>query len=255
MYIQIPIIRELLLKSAQLLLTIYLIPFLCFNSPSDNTESAVFTQAPVISINFYLMGRDSLDKEVGKSISENMDYLNREFEGKVIFKLNELHVDKNGAYLPTLHENYFTGGDSIINVLTEPIETRGTINVFLFDTYTEDGSDKALMGFTPVLRESHKSYQQISPGLDRILMAYAGLTSKTTLVHEMGHFLGLKHPWEMSSVNKEFMGLETDNQMKYNHMAYGEHVNDFTLEQLECMQDFAWRFRGYLVQNDYALAP
>ena len=105
------------------------------------------------------------------------------------------------------------------------------------------------MGFTPILRTRQSSYHVNSPRFDRIFIAYPGLEDMSTLVHEMGHYLGLRHPWQMNSIDKELMGLSSDSITAKNHMTYEFNVSEFTKEQLERMRDFALRFRGYLVEN------
>lgn len=249
MFVKNKAIRDILVRFGKCILGMYILPFLWVGLSSLHTsDTPKIVEIPKLKVNFYMMGRDSIDEKMILSIGENVEYLNQEFEGKVIFELNELVLESNGAYLPTLHENYFLDKGAMLTDLTRPIEQEGAINVYLFDTYLEEGTDKALMGFTPVLTGKHKMYANQSPRFDRILMAYPGLETKTTLVHEMGHFLGLQHPWEMSSINLTFMGLHNQSKIDHNHMGYGHRVDNFTSEQLERMQDFALRFRGYLVE-------
>lgn len=248
MFVRNKVIRDTIVKSGKYILGMYILPFLWVGLTSITTTSKTsLIEIPKLELNFYMMGRDSIDEELILSIGRNVEYLNQEFEGTVLFELNELVMDANGAYLPTLHENYFYDEASMLNELTRPVEIEGGINIYLFDTYLEEGTDQALMGFTPILTGKHKMYANQSPRFDRILIAYPGLESKSTLVHEMGHFLGLQHPWEMHNIDLTFMGLNTRHKIEHNHMAYGPEVDSFTEEQLERMQDFAIRFRDYLV--------
>lgn len=244
--------KEIILKTGQLILTMYILPFLWLSMSSLHVSEEINMGVPVMNVNFYMMGRDSIGDDVTVSINDNIQYLNEEFEGQIIFVLNNLYMDSNGAYLPTLHEDYFLDAGAMLDEITEPIEQKGSINVYLFDTYVKENTDQALMGFTPILTAKQKMYADHSPLFDRILIAYAGLNSKTTLVHEMGHFLGLQHPWEMNTVNKQFMGFANRDIIDRNHMSYNADVDDFTDEQLERMQDFAKRFRSYLV-TDYKI--
>jgi len=208
-----------------------------------------YLEVPVLNVNFYMMGLDSIDTYFIKGISDNIDYVNQEFEGQVRFKLNEIFIDPNKAFLPDLHKDAFTDEELEISKLVRPIEQKGTLNVFLFDTYYLQGTNQALMGFTPILAGKYQTYQTASPRFDRIFMAYAGLESRTTLVHEIGHFLGLEHPWEMSHFNKSMMGLGSEETEQHNHMTYNADVNGFTPEQLERMRDFALKFRSYLIDE------
>jgi len=212
-------------------------------------EEKVWLEIPVLRMNFYMMGKDSVDESITLKIGENVEYLNQEFEGKVKFVLNGLVLESNHAYLPDLHLDFFKRRGRQLREIIHPIEEQGTINVFLFETYRPEHSESALMGFTPILRMRQSSYDANSPRFDRIFMAYPGLEDKSTLVHEMGHFLGLRHPWEMTEIDQELMGLNSADILHVNHMTYELTVSDFTDEQLERMRDFALRFRHYLVKE------
>lgn len=233
----------------------YLFPTMVFNSelgvkdPWGVDQVVNYVEVPVMKMNFYMMGLDSIDNDFIKGIYENVDYVNQEFEGQVKFELNNILIDPNQAFLPDLHQDAFTDEELEINKLVKPIETEGAINVYLFDTYYLQGTNQALMGFTPIMAGRYDTYENTSPRFDRIFMAYAGLDSRTTLVHEIGHFLGLEHPWEMSNFNKRMMGLHNHKAEQHNHMSYNAEVNGFTDEQLERMRDFALKFRRYLIDD------
>lgn len=213
---------------------------------SDTRE--VILKVPVLKINAYMMGMEDMDQDVYSNLQNNIDYLNQEFEGKVGFELNNLHIDVNGAYLPDLYNNFYRGEGEEVNKLVSPIEQQGSVNVFIFHTYCNEGTDQALMGFTPVLRSAHDKYQTATPTFDRIYIAYEGLENQTTLVHEMGHFLGLKHPWEITDYEKKSIGIKHDNE-QHNHMTYGSDVNHFTFQQLEIMRRNALDYRQYLAEK------
>lgn len=232
----------------------YLFPCMVLNTGMETkdpwgVEVDSYLEVPVMKVNFYMMGLDSIDTYFINGIDENIDYVNQEFEGLVRFKLNDIFIDPSKAFLPDLHRDAFTDEELEINRLVKPIEEQGTLNVFLFDTYYLQGTNKALMGFTPILSGKYDTYKTSSPRFDRIFMAYAGLENRTTLVHEIGHFLGLEHPWEMSHFNKSMMGLATVESQQHNHMTYNAEVNGFTSEQLERMRDFALKFRKYLIDE------
>jgi len=214
-----------------------------------NEQIKVWYEVPVLRLNFYMMGKDSVDESITIKIGENVEYLNQEFEGKVKFVLNGLVLESNHAYLPDLHLDFFKKRGRQLREIIYPIEEQGSINVFLFETYRSEHHESALMGFTPILRMRQSFYDVNSPRFDRIFMAYPGLEDQSTLVHEMGHFLGLRHPWEMNHIDQELMGLHTDSVLQVNHMTYELSVSKFTAEQLERMRDFALRFRHYLVKE------
>ncbi len=227
---------------------------LCFNPSLENifpfqNNITQVTEVPVMDMRFYLMSRSDVKSETIKSIRDNVDYLNKEFEGIIKFEVEHFFIDKGHALLPDLHKEYFGVEKLTIDSLVENIEHKGSINVFVFDSYVVEEVNAELMGFTPIFRASHKDYINASPSFDRIFLSYNALAKQTTLVHEMGHFLGLDHPWEMSEINRKLMGLESEEQVKRNHMAYGLHVDGFTHEQLERMQHFALEFRSYLIDR------
>ena len=206
-------------------------------------------EVPVIDITFYMMGREEADANSLKLIRENVEYLNLEFEGSIKFEINSFFVNQGHALLPDLHKEYFSVEELTVDKLVKDIENKGSINVFIFDSYIVEEMQAELMGFTPIFRASFKDYETSSPSFDRIFLSYNALVKQTTLVHEMGHFLGLDHPWEMTEINKDLMGLSDKNDVQNNHMAYGLHVEKFTYEQLERMQHFALKFREYLVDR------
>lgn len=191
---------------------------------------------------------EEVSSDITIDIGENIEFLNQEFEGRIIFELGDLKMTNNQAYIPDLHADYLKKDKTTIDRIIKPIEEEGGINVYLFDTYLSQDSTTAMMGFTPVLSAQHKHYASITPQFDRLFISYPGLAGKTTIVHEMGHFLGLSHPWEMSSINLDLMGFFEDDSER-NHMTYHPEVNHFNAQQLNRMQHFALNFRGYLVKE------
>lgn len=239
-------------------LSFLLLPlFLLFSSSTseDSNRDKAIAEVPVLKVNFYLMGYNEDDQEVFLQIGSNMDYLNQEFEGMVGFELNELYTDVNSVWLPELYEDIYHHDSKTVNEIVAPLENAPGINVFVFPTYCKEGTDQALMGFTPILKASQEKYQNASPSFDRIYIAYDGLENQTTLPHEMGHFLGLKHPWELSKSRKYMMGLKTAFGIARNHMNYGSEVEEFTLEQLRSMNTYALKYRKYLASKIITVRP
>lgn len=208
-----------------------------------------FEEIPVMEVNFYMMGRTRAALKEINALKDNVEYLNREFEGKIKFEMNQYVVNEGFALLPDLHREYIGVEELTVDSLVKNIESQGSINVFIFDSYVIEDLDAELMGFTPIFKAKHSDYELVSPSFDRIFIAYSALEKKTTLVHEMGHFLGLDHPWEMTDTNRNLMGLSSQDLTEKNHMAYGFKVSEFTDEQLEKMQHFALEFRTYLVKK------
>ena len=203
-------------------------------------------EVPVFKLNFYLMGMEEVDQKVTVQVGENIEYLNQEFEGRVKFELGQLVMDPNHAYIPDLHQAHIEHDRTPINQLVDPIEVDGGINIYLFETYSKDDGNSAMLGFTPVLSAKHKLYAESSPSFDRLFISYPGLIDKSTVVHEMGHFLGLSHPWELNKISLDMMGFGSPDAQR-NHMTYHPEVNHFTSQQLDRMQHFALNFRNYLI--------
>ncbi|WP_235296960.1 zinc metalloprotease [Portibacter marinus] len=226
----------------------------CFNL-SFNESVPFYTvkdnivEVPIMKLNFYMMNRSDAEAETLRSIRKNVEYLNKEFQDVIKFEIEQFFVDEGHAYLPDLHQEYFGVEELTVDSLVRDLESKGTINVFIFESYFIEDLNAELMGFTPIFKASHKEYVNASPSFDRIFLAYNALGKQTTLVHEMGHFLGLDHPWEMSEINQGMMGLHDEDAIQENHMAYGPRVSGFTNEQLARMQHFALQFRRYLVNR------
>jgi len=195
------------------------------------------------------MGRELISKENSLAIGQNIEYLNQEFKGEIKFNFDQLFLDPIDAYLPDLYEQFFEESTSHIDDLLKPVEVLGGINVFVFDTYIREGESAALTGFTPRLKAGQESYPLNSPSFDRIFISYGGLLDKTTLVHEMGHFLGLYHPWEMDHNQKSNLGILNKEDENHNHMSYGSSVHKFTQQQIEFMRQYALDYRTYLCQS------
>ena len=201
---------------------------------------------PQFVVNFYFMGSDELTEMDVELIRQNMEYLNQEFEGFVGFKIGQIDKSSLGGHIPDLYKDYINRDSRRLRELVLPVEESGSINVFLFDTYRMAGEEAAMMGFTPILKDRPHIYGFNSPRFDRVYMAYRGLVDKTTLVHEMGHFFGLDHPWEMTPRQLVNFGLK-GHAVHQNHMTYQPEVDRFTKEQLKAMRKFALSYRKYLM--------
>ncbi len=212
-------------------------------------DLGVLKELPVMRVNVYMMGREVVDEEITKKIYENIVYLNETFQGEITFIFDELFMDPNHAYLPDIYQSFRADRQDIVDPLVNQIEKKGAINVFLFDTYCEEGQNAALMGFTPLLRDRQAAYARVTPKYDRILMAYEGLEENKTLVHEMGHFFGLQHPWEMSQIARYRLGIRNHTEEAHNHMSYGNEVEKFTAQQLADMRSYALKYRTYLMEK------
>ncbi len=215
--------------------------------PLDGEPLETITGIPLMKVNFYLMNAENRsDPKTTVQIGENIKILNMEFEGLIRFELGHIVLDERQVYLPEIKNEIYGTGSEIIREFTQPIEIQGGVNIFVCETYATDGNVGELLGFTPVLKARQYAYEYNTPRFDRIYLSYLGLEEATTLVHEMGHFLGLKHPWRLDSINLELQGLTSQAIIDQNHMSYTAEVHEFTDQQLERMQHFALQFRRYL---------
>lgn len=233
---------------------IHMIPNIMFNGSILNNiattiEKSNLVEVPEIEINFHIMGTQQENKDIYHDIVDNMAYLNEEFEGYIKFKFKRYSFHNKKAQLPEIHKSLIGIDDDWVEDIVQPIEHQGTLNVFVFDTYVEEGSNAALMGFTPILSAQHDKYGMLSPSFDRMYIAFKSLKNKTTIVHEMGHYLGLRHPWEMSDSDKIDLGIANKSDELCNHMSYNHAVNKFTKQQLDQMRVFALKFRDYLTKE------
>ena len=215
----------------------------------EHRDNVVYREIPVMKVNVYMMGRHDVEENITSQIMDNIDLLNSSFNGHITFQFEELFMDPNHSYLPDLYVEVKNNATDVVAPVVSPIEKQGSINIYLFDTYLEEGMSEALMGFTPMLRAQQEAYATNSPRFDRILMAYEGLGESKTLIHEMGHFFGLKHPWEMSVAERYRLGIRNKHSEACNHMSYGDKVEKFTFQQLESMRRYALDYRTYLMDR------
>jgi hypothetical protein len=215
----------------------------------EDEKGPGFLQIPVLELNFYTMGRTDVDPSTLFKIKQNVAFLNEEFENVMKFEVSDIVADEGHALLPDLHKEYFNVQQLTVDSLLEVIEKQGSINIYIFETYAKDDLSSELMGFTPIFKEAFGEYAEVTPSFDRIFISYSSLDKQSTIVHEMGHFLGLDHPWEMNEEEKSAMGLQTSSSVELNHMAYGSKVCTFTKQQLLSMHDFTLNFRNYLISK------
>ena len=212
-------------------------------------DPSYFIDIPVLNINIYIMGRSSIPEHLAFAIGDNIEYLNQEFAGQVQFEFDELFLDNQHAFLPDLRKYYQEGDFSEVNKLLAPIEKKGGINVFVFDSYPEEGQTSSLCGFTPVMPLAQKKYNPMSPEFDRVFISYSGFMDHSTIVHEIGHFFGLSHPWELTHDQRLDQGIKDKHDEDCNHMSYGSKVHTFTDEQFELMRSNIRQYRKYLTSH------
>ena len=108
-------------------------------------------------INFYMIGMSEIDQKTATHIDENIEYLNEEFKGRILFKVGAINISPQHAYIPDIHSEYVSNVSSTHVDMVASVEQAGNINVFLFDTYTKNDGVTAITDFTPVLSASARS--------------------------------------------------------------------------------------------------
>lgn len=135
--------------------------------------------------------------------------------------------------------------------LTEDKERHKSINVYIInDSAAPLQSNAKLTGFTPIILDKVELYEQISPQYDNLAVTYSGLFEYElggSLIHELGHFFGLEHPWQYSHSELELFGLDDKMTTCVNYMNYNCFVTAFTKEQKEFMYFFGTTYRKYLI--------
>jgi len=176
---------------------------------------------------------------------QNIASLNEAFVGKIIFeKTDKLIETEHEALLTDLYKSY-SENNPIFDTL-RTLSQKGYINVFLMPTLEDTVSGQVLLGFTPIFSDWFEGFKQVSPRMDNLFVSYDGLFKGTTLTHEMGHFFGLAHPFQLDFPERKELGLETEKAICTNFMNYNCFVAQFTKEQLNLMSYFSTTYRHYL---------
>ncbi len=76
----------------------------------------------LFKVNFYIMGMKEIVESITYDIGRNIDYLNEEFERKILFEIGRLFMDTNHAYIPELHKAAAGRGVQDIVTLINNIE-------------------------------------------------------------------------------------------------------------------------------------
>ena len=176
-------------------------------------------------------------KETDRQVKTSVGVMNDMFKGKINFVYSR-HYD----YYPGYKKSIQDWIDASRKWTYDFEEYDDEVLVFVTHTNT------SLNGFTPVLPNGLERYEQYAPLLDKIYLSYRSLDRATTLSHEMGHFFGLNHTWEV--VNKKdinMLQLTNDKVKCVNLMSYSCYRDSFTDGQISSMINFLVKYKSYLI--------
>lgn len=178
-------------------------------------------------------------------VKENLATLNDAFSNSVVFIQDEPIIKSEvKTILPELYQMYVENSSDFDTIRIH--SKKGNINVFLMPTIEDTLKGQVLLGFTPIYQDWFEGFERVSPRMDNLFVSYDGLFKGSTLTHEMGHFMGLAHPFQMDFEERKELGLAEEKAICTNFMNYNCFVNEFTGKQINLMQYFAKTYRNYL---------
>lgn len=173
--------------------------------------------------------------------------INTAFENKINFvedstiQFNVYHKSANELYL-----NLKEGDGQDYLKMIEGTSKEGYLNIYIINTE----NPTVLMGFTPVLTDTYIKYRWWSPRFDNIIVSDINgrnTNVSVTIIHEIGHWLGLDHPFELNVVERIKLGIHNDIDMDDNYMNYGPTIHKFTNVQIKSMRKFTMKYRRYIL--------
>ncbi|MEM1318864.1 MAG: hypothetical protein AAGG75_01340 [Bacteroidota bacterium] len=220
------------------------VPMQCQDSILSACLQTRFAKAMQFEMQFYLMR--PFPRNFYELIDSNIAMLNEAFKGKIEFLAKEEVVVLETAI--TLNDLYYDylGDQQVFSELRKELRA-GQINVVLTNTVEDTVKGTVLLGFTPVFSDWNEGFAKQSPLMDNMLISWEGMDKGTTLIHEMGHFMSLAHPWQLSYADRKRLQLESERSICTNFMNYNCFVNQFTPGQLLQMHWFARNYRSYLM--------
>lgn len=121
-----------------------------------------------------------------------------------------------------------------------------TLTVYITtSSSTEAGK---LLGFTPELPTDDDNLERMRRDTARaklfghVFVASDGLTAGT-LAHEVYHWLGLAHPWEISEDDRRVLGIDAPDVLDANLMSYSDRQRSLTSQQLASAHHYAQTYR------------
>lgn len=194
---------------------------------------------PIIECTFYI----AADPESFETLSDYsitaIKELNDRFQGSIQFTKSEFDYRID----PTYDIRYFFDEISVFDELASYFSNTGVVNVYVFNPDPED----VLLGFTKVWYDNPGHYELVTPEFDDIAMSTIAYMDET-LVHEMGHYLGLKDMINTSDEEKHVFGVTNNKLECVNAMGYGCCGTEFTKDQIDYMTRYAIKYRNYVIK-------
>ena len=210
------------------------------------TNSAAIEKVLEFDLQIFLLAPHPVDYE--DIIIDNVKWMNLAFKDHLYFNFdNNIELLEDSFRMEVLKQNYIEDGRFVDSLSRH--STKGKINIFICPTEVDTFSDKELFGFTPVYKDWNEGYVKRSPKMDNLFIAFSSLESGSTFPHEMGHFFGLVHPWEMTKEEQVKMKITDVIALLTNIMNYDNFPTQFTKPQLLSMWNFAKDHRYYLLKK------
>jgi len=209
-------------------------------------DSTVVETVLEVDLQIFLLAPHPVDyKDI---IANNVKWMNSDFKDYIHFNFdNKIQLLEDSFRMEVLKQNYIEDGRFVDSLSRH--STKGKINIFICPTEVDTFSDKELFGFTPVYKDWSEGYVKKSPKMDNLFIAFSSLETGSTFPHEMGHFFGLIHPWEMTKEERIKMKIADEIAMLTNFMNYDNFPTQFTKPQLLSMWNFAKDYRYYLLKK------
>lgn len=224
-----------------------------------NTEPEVVDSVPVFALKYHILVLEDSIKLTGEEIND-INYahqrLNEAYHGEIEFDMDtSFNYITSGLTLDTIYNDYLYNGKPALQTqygqLISEHNVDGFINIYVLKTNVSPNGQK-LMGFTPVMSQSPSSYYLQKGEFDAMGISFEGLyeyETGSTLIHEMGHWFGLKHPWQYTDEQKKELGLDTDLEFCVNHMNYSCFVDRFTPQQIKFQNTYGIAYRYYVIKE------
>lgn len=182
--------------------------------------------------------------------------LNIAFHNRFKFNIDttniQIHIEP--ITIIEIYNNLKYNNGAIYLKLVQTYSKKNTINIYIIPSITdgEKINDRVLLGFTPILEKFDYKYDVYTPIYDNIFVSHDLNNKKEiyiTIIHEIGHYLGQKHVFDLTYDEQLKSGINSKHLVKYNYMNYGDSINNFTDIQVNDMEEFLYDNRFYLINK------